>query len=619
MSTYLAFIIGPVYGTILKARRTRELWAASYMFSYLMKQITKELNTYGTVLIPQGPSKEPKNLGVGLYPDSIILEANREVDLDYVIPKVQQVKETFIDKIINDLLTKTSTDQGTSIAVVKDFKSDVLKSFLNDYFKVVGVQASLDDLHRIASTQEKSAKPLKDVEAITKGCSFLLSQLELRPSLAHLDPDPIRAFLSLANQSFLKLDAMASSIERFPSLYEIATQELRYVDLRMSEQYTKFFDAEFDQLVRSRIKGDRAGLDSTEEDKVIDLYKQLGNKGFKGYLSEYHRYVAYVHADGDGIGKVIGAMGGSADLVSLSGRLTEFGVKTSTALGGVRFSGNDILDHGWGAVPIFIGGDDLLALSPVVSRALGESPETVFSLVDLIDKIFAHTVSNGLDIPTLSFGICISYVKYPMREANSNAHELLTSVKSDRYKLRNRLHIKLIKHSGSSFEAVYYRGKASHIADPNSLPFASNVSDPKVELSVWERTLLLIEEYGVPRYIFSKNKAGSNTFLNSIIAEVREQRTLLVKICSDVSKIKAWFENNFDEPNHYGYRETLFYELAKYLVAGYHQAQFLAREEPTADPPYESDKQIDQAFDEFLDCFYMTLRFIQFVRGHDEP
>ncbi|MDR2511860.1 MAG: hypothetical protein LBC89_05325, partial [Bacteroidales bacterium] len=36
MNTYTAISIGPIYKTLTMARKPLEIWAASYLFSYLM-------------------------------------------------------------------------------------------------------------------------------------------------------------------------------------------------------------------------------------------------------------------------------------------------------------------------------------------------------------------------------------------------------------------------------------------------------------------------------------------------------------------------------------------------------------------------------------------------------
>ncbi len=40
---YIALTLGPIIKTLSLAKKTRELWGASYMFSYLMRGIVGEL------------------------------------------------------------------------------------------------------------------------------------------------------------------------------------------------------------------------------------------------------------------------------------------------------------------------------------------------------------------------------------------------------------------------------------------------------------------------------------------------------------------------------------------------------------------------------------------------
>ncbi len=43
---YIALTIGPIYKTLSSAKKTRELWGGSYIFSYIMKQIISEFKVF---------------------------------------------------------------------------------------------------------------------------------------------------------------------------------------------------------------------------------------------------------------------------------------------------------------------------------------------------------------------------------------------------------------------------------------------------------------------------------------------------------------------------------------------------------------------------------------------
>ena len=79
---YSAINIGPIIATLGMARKPRELWAASFLFSHLMKCIYGEAEKTGATIISPAKPKEEKNK-VGIYPDRIYLKG--EVDVKRVI------------------------------------------------------------------------------------------------------------------------------------------------------------------------------------------------------------------------------------------------------------------------------------------------------------------------------------------------------------------------------------------------------------------------------------------------------------------------------------------------------------------------------------------------------
>jgi CRISPR-associated protein Cmr2 len=74
---YLGLTIGPIVSTLQSVRRTNDLWAASYLFSYIMKQMVNALRKEHTFLIPyvKDESLFSEDLGVGLFPDRFILSS----------------------------------------------------------------------------------------------------------------------------------------------------------------------------------------------------------------------------------------------------------------------------------------------------------------------------------------------------------------------------------------------------------------------------------------------------------------------------------------------------------------------------------------------------------------
>lgn len=83
---YLAINIGPIIKTFSMARKPREFWAASYMFSYLMECILNHLdnNENLTLVSPFYQKGCNRNTGVGLFPDRIYYSVKRDVDIHHL-------------------------------------------------------------------------------------------------------------------------------------------------------------------------------------------------------------------------------------------------------------------------------------------------------------------------------------------------------------------------------------------------------------------------------------------------------------------------------------------------------------------------------------------------------
>lgn len=84
---YTAINIGPVVKTLSLARRPRELWSASYLFSFLMEYIVDEADKRGEIIAPKEWNNvvADDNLPVGLYPDRIYIRPNEGVVADDIL------------------------------------------------------------------------------------------------------------------------------------------------------------------------------------------------------------------------------------------------------------------------------------------------------------------------------------------------------------------------------------------------------------------------------------------------------------------------------------------------------------------------------------------------------
>lgn len=161
-----------------------------------------------------------------------------------------------------------------------------------------------------------------------------------------------------------------------------------------------------------------------ELDKTLDGFDSLPE-------AAYHKYVAFVAADGDNFGKCMARLGEEASLFNVFGaRLAE-------------------LVNNYGGQVIYQGGDDVSFYAPVYNDRMSLD---IFGLIKQIDEALKNIISNNEDVKRLgisvsmSYGVAISYEKHPMAETRQLAEELMYDAKAIEGK--NAIVWKLRKHSG---------------------------------------------------------------------------------------------------------------------------------------------------------------------------
>ncbi len=269
----------------------------------------------------------------------------------------------------------------------------------------------------------------------------------------------------------------------------------------------------------------------------------LHNKNIVDDLKKlcYKKYYCIVHADGDYMSKVIADKN---SIESASKNLFEY-CKNS----------NDRIKE-FGAQTIFAGGDDLLFFAPVVNHS---ESKTIFNLCDEIAKDFEDRF-NG--VATLSFGVSINYIKFPLYEALENSRDLLfNKAKNER---RNNIAFNITKHSGQSFQSVIHKGNEKIYT--HFLNLSSNI----------------------------KEASGVDNFLHSLHHKIDTHKSTINQIAYDKDKLTNFFVNYFNKDVHRAYGE-FFQELTNFI--------------------YEVFKDNNIKEDEKLNIIYSTLRFVKFVKG----
>lgn len=402
---YTAINIGPIIGTISMARKPRELWAASYMFSYLMECIINEIKNVNGNIISPAVLKDDSVKNVGLYPDRVFVKG--EFDVEMVKSKALEI-----------FSSKTGIDSS--------------------YVNIMYVSIEHDK-----SDEELPIKKLNRLLDCTELCNRTVEDESRKNVLELIQKRHESPLFEIANNN-LEFEVKC--------LAEIATYKLSKANPSQWNELSK----------KLHVDDEEENEEENEEEKFYTEIK----KEFKQEYKSYYKYICVVQADGDNMGKIVSSLD-PEKVQLLSAALLDYGSAASRMI------------EGYGGLPVYAGGDDLLFIAPVVSRYMVKDKDgkevlevrNIFELISAIDELYISTVDRRLDYEdlgrpkdkdnddkpintTLSYGLSISYYKYPLYEALESARFLLFD-KAKEAKDKNAIAWCLRKNSGSGFTGIF--------------------------------------------------------------------------------------------------------------------------------------------------------------------
>ncbi len=529
--SYLAFTIGPIYQTFRNARHTREVWGASYLFSYITKgiilklidsniKISAEIN-YDTqiapyvdkFILPNISSAElfKKSSSVGLFPDNIIVDAEILNGRNY-----QDIIKAVISELSQEIANAINKDQI------------FVEGFLSKYLRIIG--RAFSDINN----------PIIDITPA-------LNCLELQPFfLSEVKENPLEVFLKTINKKHKHGFMNVRGIKPFESLIEIATNQFSTKSFYESLKNKYLWDDDKNDD-RDEFEDETSKKKVDSDGEFVKALMTKCNTDFK----TYHKYVAIVKADGDKIGTTLKQISDESKIKKFSEKLLAWGIRSKEILEAHK------------AKPIFIGGDDLLFFSPIVNEK-----GNVFELIEKLDQAFNAQDWAELNstIPTLSYGLSITYYKFPLIEAIELADDLLYQAKN---KGGNNIAIQFLKHSGSELPFVLDKDK--------SMPYFKNIMTTMTDLT------------------------NDKSFVNSVGYKIRENNKLIEAIHKKGSnRIESLFINVFEEQN----IDTKRKPKDKYLKAVRELLLFELGNNPT---PEEANKAL-----------FSLIRTVKFIKGLDE-
>ncbi len=399
---YTAITIGPIFRTLQKARSTKAIWSASYLFSHLMKQIyievIKEIKKED-ILLPFVSNKMLKDnfkIKAGLFPDRIIFEGE--------LQNFDGLKKTVIERL-SKLIAKD----------LKENESEVLE-YLQKYLLIKSISKEFED-------DDKKDNVVKIMDDYLN-----VQELQQQTYNQESKKDYLKLFLELKSSGYNTFIKQEFGTQPFQSINQIATALLNHSIKDDSE------------------KGQEAFYKKVK--KECENYKPI------------HKYIAIVQADGDNIGHLIKTLSETSgnfknDIQAFSEKLYDF------SLGALK------IINEWKGTPIYAGGDDLLFFAPVADVEDQKVTQTILNVCKEISDKFNEIIikqykeeykkKHKKDLtlkkkPSMSFGINISYYKFPLDQSLSFAYNELKNAKNGG---RNAIALNVIKHSGQQFGTVF--------------------------------------------------------------------------------------------------------------------------------------------------------------------
>ena len=480
MTNYSAITIGPIGHTLSLARKPREFWAASFLFSYLMKSIMEDLKSKKiTIISPAEPNPNLK-LGVGLYPDRVFFEGGEDYKFD-----------------------------------IATFCGNLGISGAEEYFKVLVANGEY------ASESEAIKKLNKQLDGLelTNYAFTVEAEKEIRDLIA-----------TKACQKKL-IDIAFENGMPYESLGEICA-----CTLKNHHRYKSFKD----ELLVERIG--------------VSPYSFFE----KELVKSYHKYFCIVQADGDNMGKTIQ----NGNVAAISTALIQYAAAAVPKI------------SDYGAMPIYAGGEDLLFIAPVV----GKDGKNIFDLIGEIDDIFAKHFEKMEGNPSLSYGISITYYKFPLYEAWKKASNLLFG-KAKKVEGKNAVAWELQKHSGSTFTGALSKSDAAYGC------FKKLLGESQPETVVSAVSHKLRENDMVLNIIKASDNPNERTdaFFKKIIgmSEAEDYKDCvrdLLKALYEVNEIKNSHHPNDKDAKDDEKKEDLSL-LAKYIYGMLRTAKFINGEE----------------------------------------
>lgn len=413
--TYIGITIGPIYQTMSLTSSPAGLWMASSVFSWIARSLIEALTRPREDSRPLVPREAFAAPFFTLDAAGRVSAADPNDPKDVCSDMERKGVGLFHDRIIYRADQSDVNRSLHAAAIARDEVTDTLAARLSANTGKTHEEVR-QWLERYLVIYAAAVAVPEDSSPLTCIGNYM-SGLELEPSFPTREKDNL----------LLRLMENVTA--------ENAPRDHRNAAVKSSFLVTALGNNGADWMLYE------SGSDSIRD---ISSIARTGGDGGKFKCQDYY---AVLKSDGDSMGEMLKTLKTPPEIMRYSRQCLKFCADAAK-----------VLLH-YGALPIYAGGDDLLAIMPVLgfNSETGETCD-IFSMVERLRTLFNKSFEEAREAhggkPTISFGISIQHCKSPIYEALECAGDMLYRAKSG---AKNACAISLRKHSGQ--QALFYETK----------------------------------------------------------------------------------------------------------------------------------------------------------------
>ncbi len=430
MNTLLAISIGPVQDFIAASRRLGDLTAGSVLLTEIASAVAKEVTKQGGNLIfPAAPDADGPNKILAMLTDNdaaSVAQAAQHAASALLVLRWEAALKTIGAGVVDEELARQQIAQFLEFYAA--WSPCPEGTYAEARLRVDRLLAGRKALRDFKQPPTRAGQPKSPLDP-SRECVLNLHDSLTVPEAAKQAPLYLNAGETLDAISLLKrVEGRAS---KAPSTALVAAQSmLRACDPEIRKALEAIAgdaggDADLGDLIFDNRLDD---LSASTRDKLQSRWPEILALRHKACESAgIHAcspYYAVIVADGDKMGKMLGAMQTPDEHRAFSSRLAEFAT-----------SARNIVKQYYGA-PIYTGGDDVLALLPLVTAIPCSA-----ALATAFKQAMANDSTAERDTtPSLSAGLAIVHFMEPLQVALRFARDAEKLAKIDRNSIAIALH-----------------------------------------------------------------------------------------------------------------------------------------------------------------------------------